>query len=150
MTLMKASVLPCYCASLRRAARVVSRLYDDALRPTGLTTTQFTVLELLSRAGSARIMDIERMLGADQTTVTRNLAGMAREGWIKGQVGREDRRERHWRLTASGRALHRRALPAWRSAQRSFENVRGGVSMNALRTQLAMLVAGVSHSRRSR
>ena len=147
---MKAPVLPCYCASLRQAARVVSRVYDDALRPAGLTITQFTVLELLSRAGSARIMDIERILGADQTTVTRNLAGMARAGWIKAGIGKEDRRERHWRLTVSGRALHQRALPAWRKAQRRFENVRAGVSMDALRTDLATLVAGVSSARPGR
>lgn len=141
---MKVSVLPCYCASLRQASRIVSRIYDNALRPEGLTITQFTVLELLTRMGSARILDMEEILAADQTTLTRNLAGMAREGWIKAQVGEHDRRERHWQLTAEGKALYKQALPKWRSAQKRLERARSEKSMNSLRDELARLISDVA------
>src|SRR5437868_1305593 len=43
--------LPCMCASLRRASRALTQRYDDALRPLGLTITQFTILQALSLAG---------------------------------------------------------------------------------------------------
>lgn len=141
---MKVSVLPCYCASLRQAARVVSRIYDNALRPDGLTITQFTVLELLTRMGSARILDMEEILAADQTTLTRNLAGMARAGWIKAEVGEQDRRERHWQMTAEGKTLYKQALPKWRSAQRKLERAHSEAFMKSLRDELGKLISDMA------
>ncbi len=132
--------LACYCAGVRQAARAVTKVYDEAFRPLGLKATQFTILEALERNGEARILDLCDILVIDQTTLTRNLALMARAGWIGAQPGGEDRRERYWKLTRAGMALHARARPLWRSAQVRLEALRGVSAMSALKGDLAKLV----------
>lgn len=87
--------LPCMCASLRRASRLLSQLYEDALRPLGMRGTQFTILQTLTLAGEVTQGQLGQMLGLDSTTLTRTLTIMSREGWIAKQRG-EDRRE--WRM----------------------------------------------------
>jgi len=108
--------LVCMCATLRRASRALTQLYDDALRPLGLRATQFTVLQVLSRAGEISQGNLGRVLAMDSTTLTRTLRIMGREGWIAERRG-QDRRERLLRLARSGRDLFNRALPAWEEAQ---------------------------------
>src|ERR1700749_4963115 len=90
--------LPCMSASLRRASRVVTQLYEDALRPTGLRGTQFTVLQALSLAGEVTQGDLGRILAMDSTTLTRTLTILSRHGWIAKRRG-QDRRE--WRMRLS-------------------------------------------------
>jgi DNA-binding MarR family transcriptional regulator len=108
--------LPCACANLRRATRAVTRLYDDELRETGLTSTQFTLLQVLERAPQIRQGKLGALLSADSTTLTRTLAPLVRKGWIKSVEG-EDRRERRMVLTEAGRKQLERALPKWERAQ---------------------------------
>src|SRR6201982_454768 len=93
--------LPCICASLRRASRVVTQLYEDALRPTGLRGTQFTVLQALSLAGEVSQGDLGRILAIDSTTLPRTLTIMSRHGWIAKRRG-QDRREWRMRLSRAG------------------------------------------------
>src|SRR5262252_6335562 len=111
--------LPCYCASLRRAARAVSQRYDAALRDTGLTITQFTLLTALTEAPQARVNDLAQALAMDQSTLSRTLPLMARAGLVERARG-ADLRESHWSLTARGRERRRRALPHWQAAQRQM------------------------------
>ena len=117
----------------------MTKVYDEAFRPLGLKATQFTILEALERNGEARTLDLCDILVIDQTTLTRNLALMARAGWIGAQPGGEDRRERYWKLTRRyGPARARR--PLWRSAQVRLEALRGVSAMSALKGDLAKLV----------
>src|SRR5262245_17098551 len=116
--------LPCYCASIRRAARVISQVYEEALRDTPLTITQFTLLTLLDRVGVARVNDIAAALAMDQTTLSRTLALMQRDGLIAPAEG-EDLRETRWQLTATGRRRMRSVLPRWRAAQKRVEKLVG-------------------------
>jgi len=108
--------LPCLCGTLRRTARVVTQAYDQALRPTGLRATQFTVLQALSLAGEVSQGQLGESLGIDSTTLTRTLKVMRREGWIAERAG-EDRRERWIRLAPAGQERFRLAVPAWDEAQ---------------------------------
>ena len=116
--------LPCYCASLRQATRAITQEYERALRPFGLTTTQFTVLTVLDRQPNARVNDMAGALAMDQTTVSRTLALMAEAGLIKAADG-EDRRETRWLLTAGGRRKYQKALPKWQAAQKRIESLLG-------------------------
>jgi len=116
----KAYTLPCTCANLRRATRAVTRLYDDELRKTGLTSTQFTLLQALELAPQIRQGDLGALLSADSTTLTRTLAPLVRKGWIKSLEG-EDRRERRMVLTEAGRKKLEGALPKWERAQRRLK-----------------------------
>ena len=108
--------LPCMCASLRRASRALTQLYEGALRPTGLRATQFTVLQTLSLAGEVTQGELGQILAMDSTTLTRTLAIMSRHGWIAKRRG-EDRREWRMRLSKSGEAQFKQALPHWERAQ---------------------------------
>lgn len=115
-----APTLPCMCANLRRAARVLTQRYDEALRPLGLTITQFTILQALSLAGEITQGELGEILAMDSTTLTRTLGVMNRQGWIAKIYG-ADRRERRLRLTRAGKSEFNRAVPSW---QRSQERLR--------------------------
>jgi DNA-binding MarR family transcriptional regulator len=108
--------LLCMCASFRRASRALTQLYDEALRPLGLRATQFTILQVLSRAGEVSQGELGQILAMDSTTLTRTLRIMGREGWIAERRG-EDRRERLLRLAKGGRYQFNHALPSWEKAQ---------------------------------
>jgi DNA-binding MarR family transcriptional regulator len=108
--------LVCMCGTFRRASRALTQWYDDALRPVGLRATQFTILQVLSRAGEVSQGKLGEILAMDSTTLTRTLRIMARKGWIAERRG-QDRRERRLRLSKAGRDQFNRALPPWEKAQ---------------------------------
>jgi DNA-binding MarR family transcriptional regulator len=108
--------LPCTCATLRRASRALTQLYDEALRPVGLRATQFTVLQALSLTGEVSQGELGRLLAMDSTTLTRTVEIMGRHGWIAKRRG-QDRREWRMRLSKSGEAQLKRSLPHWQKVQ---------------------------------
>jgi DNA-binding MarR family transcriptional regulator len=116
--------LPCMCASLRRASRALTQLYEDALRPTGLRATQFTVLQTLSLAGEVTQGELGQILAMDSTTLTRTLTIMGRHGWIAKRRG-EDRREWRMRLSKAGETQLKKALPHWEKAQKQLRRQLG-------------------------
>jgi len=112
------------CGTFRRTARALTQLYDDAFRPVGLRGTQFTILQVLSRAGEVSQGELGQILAMDSTTLTRTLRIMVREGWISERRG-EDRRERWLRLSKPGRDQFNRALPPWEKAQAQLRRQLG-------------------------
>lgn len=73
---------PCMCATLRRASRALTQLYDEALRPLGLRATQFTVLQALSFTGEVSQGELGQLLAMDSTTLTRTWGSWASTvGW---------------------------------------------------------------------
>jgi DNA-binding MarR family transcriptional regulator len=111
--------LPCACANLRRATRIVTQRYDQQLRPAGLKATQFTLLQALTRTGSISQGNLGELLALDSTTLTRTLALLRRKGWIQTKPG-QDRREVRLTLTAEGKRKYLSALHYWQSAQRQL------------------------------
>src|SRR5271155_151845 len=116
--------LPCACANLRRADRVVTRYYDAVLRPSGLHATQFTLLQALNLASGISQKQMAELLEIDSTTLTRTLAPLRRKGWLRSETG-ADRRELRLSLTAAGKREYRHALPYWRSAQKGLQQALG-------------------------
>ena len=123
--------LPCACANLRRAARVITRLYDAALRPSGLGLAQFTLLQVLTIAPGMSQKQLAGLLEIDSTTLTRTLAPLRRARWLRSTAG-DDRREIHLALTAEGRRAYMRALPYWKRAQAEFTRALGAESWDRL------------------
>ena len=123
--------LPCACANLRRADRVVTKYYDAVLRPIGLHATQFTLLQALNRASGISQKQLAELLEIDSTTLTRTLAPLRRKGWLRSEAG-ADRRELWLSLTATGKREYKRALPYWRSAQKGLEQALGKKNWNHL------------------
>ncbi len=108
--------LPCLCASLRRAARAVSQLYDFDMRATGMRGTQHTLLQVLQTREGISQKELGRRLALDTTTLSRTLRPLEKRGWIRSLPG-EDRRERRFALTPAGRRQLERARPHWQRAQ---------------------------------
>jgi DNA-binding MarR family transcriptional regulator len=119
------------CASIRRASRTLSQIYDEALRPLGLRATQFTVLQALSVAGEVLQGDLGRMLAMDSTTLTRTLEILGRHGWIEKRTG-EDLRERRVRLSQAGQLQFENAVPLWEKAQADLRRKLGDGQWNTL------------------
>lgn len=74
---------PCVCSTLRMVSRAVTQLYDDILRPSGLRVTQFSILAAIARRGEANLKELEASLAIDQTTLTRSLGLLERDGVIE-------------------------------------------------------------------
>ena len=106
----------CTCFNLRKAARTVTQLYDEALRPTGLRATQVTLLIAVGQAGPITMKDLARFLAMDRTTLTRNLKPLLDQGLVT-TAEAEDRRHRPIALTARGQDVLAEALPYWREVQ---------------------------------
>ena len=97
--------LPCACASLRRASRALTQLYDEAVRPYGLRVTQFTVLQVLDRVGEIGQGRLSEILAMDSTSLSRTLKLLEQNAWIGISPG-EDRRERRIRLSTQAMTSH--------------------------------------------
>src|SRR5579864_9399133 len=135
--------LSCMCASFRRAARSLTQHYDEALRPLGLRSTQFTILQALSITGEVLQGKLGEILALDSTTLTRTLDIMIGRGWIVKRRG-EDRRERYLRLSKAGRAEFQRALPYWERVQKRLRKQLGGSRWDSLLTLTNQVTAAVT------
>mgnify|MGYP001401532249 CR=1 FL=1 len=106
----------CLCLAAQRAARRLARRFDEALRPVGLTSGQFSLLMSLNRPEPPAIGAVASLLAMDRTTLTANLKPLQRRGLVEASVDPADRRSRRLSLTESGRRLLGSALPIWRRA----------------------------------
>ena len=125
-------VRDCIATRLRMADRVITKVYDDALRPLGLKVTQMSMLVLAEDRGLIRQAEVGAELRLDDSTLSRNLERMRANGWLE-EVSADDARVHSYRLTAAGRALLERAIPAWRGAQHEAERQLGDAGVQALR-----------------
>src|SRR2546421_9243888 len=107
---------PCVCNTLRMVTRAVTQLYDDVLRPSGLRVTQFSILATIARLGEANLRQLEDMLALDQTTLTRGLNLLERDGVIE-RVPHPDGRIKAMKLTSKGRRALEAARLLWSQVQ---------------------------------
>ncbi|MNO72258.1 transcriptional regulator SlyA [compost metagenome] len=114
----------CLCTKLRRAARSVTRVYDDALQDVGLTTAQFSLLRHLARLDQPSISSLAQAMGLDRSTLGRNLRPLQAEGLVLLHDG-EDQRNRIVALTAAGQERIRLGEQAWDEAQRKVAGQLG-------------------------
>ncbi len=114
----------CLCRRVRALSRRITARYDEALRPTGLTVTQLTVLAAVERMGEVASVDLGAALDMEKSTVSRTVARMTCHGWLAASPGEANRRM--LRLTDAGRLLLQAALPRWREVQRRVQEELGG------------------------
>lgn len=129
----------CLCLHLQRAARAVARRFDDALRPHGLTSGQFSLMMALNRAEPPGVAAVAALLAMDRTTLTANLKPLARRGLVVVTLDAADRRGRRLALTAPGRTLLAAAVPAWQRAQAATGRLVAGADADRLRADLCAL-----------
>lgn len=108
----------CACYNLRRASRAVTQVFDAYFEEIGLKATQYTVLAAVSyeAAGKPTVTHLANALVLEQSSLSRNLAVLERQGFIRLLPG-EDKRERIVALTRAGRAAITRGYPVWKQAQ---------------------------------
>ncbi len=114
----------CIAVRLRLLNRVVTNVYDDALRPLGLKVSQLNILVVAGKLGLARPAAVCELLQLDTSTLSRNVERMRAKGWLEAVSGK-DARMQPFRLTAKGKLLLERAVPAWEQAQQQAGELLG-------------------------
>lgn len=132
--------LPCACASIRRAARALSRLYEEALAPVDLSSTQMTVLMFLGRSGAIPLSDLADALAMDRTSLYRALRPLDRRELVRIRAT-ADRRAKEALLTVEGERHLARAMPHWQKAQARFIESFGASAWDRLHRGLTRVVA---------
>jgi DNA-binding MarR family transcriptional regulator len=129
----------CTCGELRKAARAITLLYDNAFKSSGLLSTQFGVLQIIYNIDSIRISDLADQLGMDRTTLTRNLSVLERQGFIEISQGK-DHRMRIVKATQKGRSTVSKAILLWNEVQCKVKQKMGESSWRELMQNLNELL----------
>jgi DNA-binding MarR family transcriptional regulator len=129
----------CLCLHIQRAARALAQRFDEALRPVGLTSGQFSLLNALNRPEPPGISPVAQLLAMDRTTLTAALKPLEREGLVAIASNPDDRRNRLLRLTERGRSVLAAAVPIWRDTHSIIEAGLPAVAPEELRGALRTL-----------
>jgi MarR family transcriptional regulator for hemolysin len=131
----------CLAHALRRADRVASQLYNEHLAPLGIRVTQFSVLRALHNLGPTTASEVQEALVMDQTTVSRALKPLIRDGYISVAEG-ATKREKSLSLSHEGKKLYKRSLGPWSEAQKIFRK-KLGKGQDDLLIELSKRVVGM-------
>ena len=115
----------CTAYRIRKVARRVSQIYDEALAPYGLTIGQFSILAQARFAGGARLGEMAELLGMDGSTLSRLVQPLIGAGFITFEADETDRRVKRILLTPEGRAILKRAVEGWNQAQAQITTALG-------------------------
>jgi len=111
----------CLCLHSQRAARALARLFDNALKPFGLTNGQFSLLMALNRPEPPSIGELAPFLAMDRTSLTAALKPLERRGIVRIEADKNDRRSRRVRITPEGVTLLEAAVPTWRETHAQLD-----------------------------
>ncbi len=129
----------CHATALRKATRRLSQLYDAALAPCGLRSTQRSILRHIDTAGNLTMGELADLLILDRSALNHNLKPLERDGLVQVRVAPEDKRSRRVTLTPAGREKLSASQSLWLAAQRRFEAIIPADQTAALSTILAVI-----------
>lgn len=121
----------CIAGRLRLLNRVITNLYDEALRPLGIKLSQGSVLAVTAKLGVARPAEVCDILELDASTLSRTVDRMAENGWLE-ILPDDDGRSHPFRLTDQGKRLMEKAIPAWEKAQAEAKKLLGDDGLRLL------------------
>lgn len=130
----------CLCIDLRSAAHKLTQIYDEAMAPSGLSVTQFSLLHLIQSHEEPTLTALSGGSGLDRSTLGRNIKVLERMGLVSSSAG-TDARSRVVRLTGQGARAFKRAVPLWRSVQTELAGRIGSDGRGRLDDLLAALTA---------
>lgn len=114
----------CIADKIRLLNRVITKLYDDALSPVGITTSQMNILVVVAKYGEATPGEVGEWLHMEKSTVSRNSRRLVSNGWL--ELVPEARGRRHrLRLTPEGVEVLDSGLPLWEQAQSKAKSMLG-------------------------
>jgi DNA-binding MarR family transcriptional regulator len=122
----------CLAGRVRMLNRTITAIYDDALRPLGLTSGQLNILVFIARRGPVAPGEVARRLNMEKSTVSRNIKRMRENGWLIVRTADEGRGQ-NLVLARQGKALLERSLPAWDEAQGRAREVLGRQGVESIR-----------------
>jgi DNA-binding MarR family transcriptional regulator len=133
----------CPALRVREASRMLTRLYDQALREIGLEMSQLPVLAAVAISGERglKITEIARALIMDRTSVTRAIRPLETTGWLRVARSPGDARSKIVVLTRAGERTLREAYPRWQKVTRRIRDVLGSARVDALGAELSALLA---------
>jgi MarR family transcriptional regulator, organic hydroperoxide resistance regulator len=138
---MKESVrTPCLCASLRKATRVITRRYDKHLKPSDLKITQYSVLANINRNPGVTVSELANLMVMDQTTMTRNLQVLKKQGYLDIKEGVNDQRAKSIFVSEAGKKKFEQAQPYWEEAQLELEKNLGKLGFELFLKSLNIVV----------
>jgi len=120
----------CLAGRVRVLSRVVTGIYDDALRPHKVRVSQMNILVAVAAMGPVRASDVCRQLRLDKSTLSRDLDRLLDRGWVRATPGAG--RSQDLEATPAGRAMIRKVLPAWEEAQARVRGVLGAALTKGL------------------
>ncbi len=135
-----ARFMDCTCFNLRKAARAVTQMYDEALRPSGLRCTQFSLLTATTMLEPVTVTRLAEVVVMDRTTLARNLMPLEKRGLLNVTAG-DDLRTRIVTLTTKGKEVLAKAIPLWEKAQGRIVKGMGLEHWNDMRIHLEKMVA---------
>jgi DNA-binding MarR family transcriptional regulator len=135
----------CVAVRLRMLNRIVTNVYDDALRSLDLKVSQMNILVAAAKMGTARPIEVCDYLHLDVSTLSRNVDRMKARGWLE-VVPDEDGRSQPFRLTPQGRKLLDKAIPVWSEAQKQVRKVLGDGFVEQLNQSVKRVRNGVAAS----
>ena len=132
----------CPAVRAREVSRLLARVYDGALRPLGLQSSQLSVLVAVAGFGErgAKIGLLARRLVMERTTLTRNIQPLERAGLLRVSRSPEDARARVITLTRAGERMIETAFPLWERATERVRKLLGARRMDALRAELTGII----------
>jgi len=136
----RAAAETCACSNFRKASRAITQLFDHALQPSGLRSTQMIILLEIAYAASTTAPQLARRLVMDPSTLARNLKLIATNGWITSRPGKQ-RRGHHIFLTRQGSRVLEKAIPLWERAQTAFAAELGEPRWQKLQSDLSAALA---------
>ena len=128
----------CACTRIRTVARLITRAYDEALRPTGLKASQLAVLAAVDSLEAPSIAALSKALFMDRSTLTRNLRPLMNAGLV---VLEEDGRAKTTRLSARGQRSLEAAVPLWTRAQKEYAQRLRKQDLQEIDSQLHALIS---------
>jgi DNA-binding MarR family transcriptional regulator len=133
--------LPCACQNLRRATRIITRIYEQELKNAGLEITQFGILTALATAGEVNQKRLSEGFVMDSTTLTRTLDRMQKQGWISVKPGK-DKRKHLFSLTAAGKRQIAKAKPHWSLAESRLRSELGENGWKEMEKAVSLVTKG--------
>ena len=128
----------CNCLNIRRASLTMTKLYDQWLKPSGLSISQFALLRNIDQMGPVSVSDLSLELRLDRTTLVRNLKPLEQEGFIIDD-SKKGTRDRQLRLSTSGRERYQSALTLWNEVQNHVEQQIGRENLQTLTDLLSKI-----------
>lgn len=130
---------PCNCFAMRQAARHITALYDRHLAPSGLATSQYSLLAVIRANPGIGMQQLTEYMVMDRTSLVRAIKPLTRDGLVQQAPDPEHSRKLVFSLTAAGHAKYEEAHVHWARAQAEYEAGVGVQRAAALRTELHAL-----------